>query len=312
MRDRLRRLDQSTQSICTLSLWICHHQKKRAEVIVRIWLEEVLAEKNPSKLISLLYLANDVVQNSRKKSPSNVNEWMNVFGDAFRHLISQRDPSLDTATQRILSVWNERAIYPRHQLQSLASILGVSLLSSTKTGTESSQVSTPSTSSPEPVRKRTRAEDTQSSGEDRSPSTAQFLQFLRRLENAPSADAHTRRLIASFPESLANTGYLREVANGEQADELHKKIKEAEPVVSNYCTRLAVEMTTRREVQNMLGEYLEAQKMKATNMEKLLASFREKRDRLLSDKAKVYKHYDSLPDISALPMDKPLPSELFE
>ncbi len=44
-------------------------------------------------------------------------------------------------------------------------------------------------------------------------------------------------MIASFPESLANPGYLREVATAEQADVLHKQIKEAEPVVASYCSR---------------------------------------------------------------------------
>jgi hypothetical protein len=88
-------------------------------------------------------------------------------------------------------------------------------------------------------------------------------------------------------------------------------------------------MTARRDVQSMLGEYLDAQKRKATNMERLLGSFREKRDRLLADKTQVrirarpcrhdmllqvYKHFDSLPDLSSLPVDRPLPSagELFQ
>jgi hypothetical protein len=44
-------------------------------------------------------------------------------------------------------------------------------------------------------------------------------------------------LIASFPEAIANPTFLKQIATNEHAEDLHKKIKEAEPVVSDYCSR---------------------------------------------------------------------------
>jgi regulator of Ty1 transposition protein 103 len=98
MRERLQKLSNTAHSIQTLSMWILHHQKKNADAILDTWLKvyknyqlyycslyyqinsrpiciifdfkEVRSNSDNERLINLVYLANDVIQNARKKAPS--------------------------------------------------------------------------------------------------------------------------------------------------------------------------------------------------------------------------------------------------
>lgn len=65
---KLGDVNASQPSIQTLSLWMLHH-KRHAAQIVDTWLEVFRKEKRPSRFLALAYLANDVVQNCRKRYP---------------------------------------------------------------------------------------------------------------------------------------------------------------------------------------------------------------------------------------------------
>lgn len=65
LRKKMRVLSSSQPSIQTLSLWLMHY-RQHAEVSVRIWLEEFL-EAPPKRKLSLFYLCNDSLLQSRKK-----------------------------------------------------------------------------------------------------------------------------------------------------------------------------------------------------------------------------------------------------
>ena len=64
LEEKLRVLSSSQHSIQTLSLWMIHH-RSHAGAAIEIWLRELLAASPPRKL-SLVYLANDAVLQSRK------------------------------------------------------------------------------------------------------------------------------------------------------------------------------------------------------------------------------------------------------
>ncbi|VDO53700.1 unnamed protein product [Onchocerca flexuosa] len=123
-------------------------------------------------------------------------------------------------------------------------------------------------------------------------------------------------MIASFPETIANPALLKPIRSESQAVELLKKIKEAEPVVKEYCKRLAAEMEDRRSLQQLLPEYFGFLKASAVRNDEMLRSVREKVEKLEQEKTSVKEHFDSLPDLADLPASAlpPLPSlgELFK
>ena len=65
---KLRDLNASAQCIQQLSLWLIHH-RKHCSAIVKTWYREFGKVPSASRKLAFLYLANDVVQNSKKKYP---------------------------------------------------------------------------------------------------------------------------------------------------------------------------------------------------------------------------------------------------
>ena len=77
LEEKLRVLSSSQHSIQTLSLWMIHH-RSHAGAAVEIWLRELLAASPPRKL-SLVYLANDAVLQSRKSGTGALLHALSLF-----------------------------------------------------------------------------------------------------------------------------------------------------------------------------------------------------------------------------------------
>uniref|UniRef100_A0A2K6SXT3 Regulation of nuclear pre-mRNA domain containing 1B n=1 Tax=Saimiri boliviensis boliviensis TaxID=39432 RepID=A0A2K6SXT3_SAIBB len=88
LEKKLSELSNSQQSVQTLSLWLIHH-RKHAGPIVSVWHRELRKAKSNRKL-TFLYLANDVIQNSKRKGPEFTREFESVLVDAFSHVASNR------------------------------------------------------------------------------------------------------------------------------------------------------------------------------------------------------------------------------
>lgn len=60
-----------------------------------------------------MYLANDVIQNSKKKGPEYSRAFFKVLTLAFRHIFEccSSDTKTISALQRILSIWEDRGVY---------------------------------------------------------------------------------------------------------------------------------------------------------------------------------------------------------
>lgn len=62
-----------------------------------------------------MYLANDVIQNSRKKGPEYGNEFGTQLKKAFEN-ISQCDEKTKNGLDRVLTIWQDREIYSSVQI----------------------------------------------------------------------------------------------------------------------------------------------------------------------------------------------------
>ena len=118
---KLADLNNSQQSIQQLSLWLIHH-RKHYQKIVSVWQKELYKTANSRKL-TFLYLANDVVQNSRKKAP----EFAKGFGHSLRKVLDHLSAlKLDEKTiksiGRLLQIWQERNIFEPEVQKKLTAI----------------------------------------------------------------------------------------------------------------------------------------------------------------------------------------------
>lgn len=107
---KLSELNTSQQSIQTLSLWLIHHRKHHT-IIVQTWQRELQNVPEPKKL-TFMYLANDVIQNSKKKGPEYGKEFSNVLPKVFAHIGETcKSDKLLGSLGRILNIWQERGVY---------------------------------------------------------------------------------------------------------------------------------------------------------------------------------------------------------
>jgi len=108
---KLRELTESQNSINTLSLWLLHH-KKFAQDAAKVWFDELKKTKGSRQLI-LLYLANDVIQNGKRKGTVSeyIKNFQSVLVPAMAVCGKNPDPKTRPKIQRIIQIWESRAIF---------------------------------------------------------------------------------------------------------------------------------------------------------------------------------------------------------
>ena len=106
--DKLQKLSDSQQSIQTLSHWVQFHKKACADSGA-VWAREAL-RATPSRQLLFVYLANDIMQNSKRKG----DEFCNAYGTQLRSALPKIFVAASAGVQgkllRILGIWEERRI----------------------------------------------------------------------------------------------------------------------------------------------------------------------------------------------------------
>ncbi|KAL2246727.1 UNVERIFIED_CONTAM: Regulation of nuclear pre-mRNA domain-containing protein 1B [Sesamum indicum] len=109
LADKLVKLNSSQQSIETLSHWCIFHMNKATQV-VETWDRQFHCAPREQRL-AFLYLANDIIQNSRRKGAEFVAEFWKVLPDCLRDVIENGDEFGRNAALRLISIWEERKVF---------------------------------------------------------------------------------------------------------------------------------------------------------------------------------------------------------
>jgi len=87
-----------------------------------------LCESDPrlisDRKLNLLYVANDVMQNAKKKDKKIVDEWARALPSALKHYSLHCDDHLKGKLDRILSIWEERQVFSAKFVAELKGIAG--------------------------------------------------------------------------------------------------------------------------------------------------------------------------------------------
>merc|ERR1719319_2043118 len=103
LEKKLADLNNSATSIQQLSMWLLHH-RKHFQAIVRNWYKE-LCKATKDRKLTFMYLANDAVQNAKKKHPEYVKEFGVHMKKLFEHLVAENfDEKRQIDVER---VWKE-------------------------------------------------------------------------------------------------------------------------------------------------------------------------------------------------------------
>ena len=107
---KLADLSNTQQSIETLSAYIIHH-RKHSKKIVKLWKKQVLRDTLKNRL-ALIFLANDVIQNSRKKTTAFAEDFRDVLPGAFHFTFVRCSDAEKKSLIRVLDIWRQRSVYP--------------------------------------------------------------------------------------------------------------------------------------------------------------------------------------------------------
>lgn len=109
LAEKLTGLNNSQQSIETLSHWCIFHRKK-AKQVVETW-EKLFNSSPKEKKVPFLYLANDILQNSRRKGSEFVNEYWKVLPKVLKGVVESGDDHEKNIALRLVNIWDERKVF---------------------------------------------------------------------------------------------------------------------------------------------------------------------------------------------------------
>ncbi|CAL0323294.1 unnamed protein product [Lupinus luteus] len=109
LTEKLAKLNSSQTSIETLSHWCIFHMNK-AKQVVETWARQFHCSPREKRL-TFLYLANDILQNSRRKGSEFVGEFWKVLPDALRDVIANGGEFARNAALRLIGIWEERKVF---------------------------------------------------------------------------------------------------------------------------------------------------------------------------------------------------------
>ncbi|XP_059121860.1 regulation of nuclear pre-mRNA domain-containing protein 2 isoform X3 [Peromyscus eremicus] len=119
---KFQSVTNTMESIQGLSSW-CIENKKHHSTIVYHWMKWLRRSTYPHRL-NLFYLANDVIQNCKRKNAI-------IFRESFADVLPEaaalvKDPSVSKSIERIFKIWEDRNVYPEDMIVALREALSTS------------------------------------------------------------------------------------------------------------------------------------------------------------------------------------------
>ncbi|XP_075417338.1 regulation of nuclear pre-mRNA domain-containing protein 2 isoform X3 [Tenrec ecaudatus] len=116
---KFQAVTNTMESIQSLSSW-CIENKKHHGTIVYHWMKWLRRSAYPHRL-NLFYLANDVIQNCKRKNAI-------IFRESFADVLPEaaalvKDPSVSKSVERIFKIWEDRNVYPEEMITALREAL---------------------------------------------------------------------------------------------------------------------------------------------------------------------------------------------
>ncbi|EDO40524.1 predicted protein [Nematostella vectensis] len=335
LEKKLHDLSNTQQSVQTLSLWLIHH-RKHAKTVVQVWNKEIRKVKT-SKRLTFMYLANDVLQNSKKKGNEYNLEFKAAMPSAFKFVGQGGDKDTAKGLERLLNIWSERGVFELSFIEKIRKGLGkyketgerltrivdkACVLLAEYNGRLSAELEDRITLSKmltafiflqkqklQEAEKRLEVSnhDTSKGQYMNTPKglhnilVEELIKALQELEESASQDAAVREKIANLPAEVQDVSLLEKIEDKETGERLTRIVDKACVLLAEYNGRLSAELEDRITLSKMLTAFISLQKQKLQEAEKRLEEFRGKLEKVTIVRKELKSHLDNLPDLSKLP-----------
>ncbi|XP_039205233.1 regulation of nuclear pre-mRNA domain-containing protein 1A isoform X2 [Crotalus tigris] len=133
------------------------------------------------------------------------------------------------------------------------------------------------------------------------PQTMDLIRALQELENATSGDAAVHQRIASIPLEVQDATLLNRITDKESGEQLSKMVDDSCMLLADYNGRLAAEIDDRKQLNQMLSDFLRFQKEILSEKEQTLEEYKRKLTGVSQVRKELKSRIQSLPDLSRLP-----------
>ena len=232
-------------------------------MFLQVWYKEI-GKIKPDQKLPMMYLVNDLVQNSKKKYPEVSKEFGTVMKLVFTHLVGLKlDPKTQQSINRLVNIWKERQTFDKKVLTDIDKVWE-KRTSSNETG---------STEPPLKKKKHDIEENAAGNDVDIGDASDSIMKALDVLKSSSDQDT-LEELLSSLPD-MSNM-----CAPDMPPDECKEKLdqlSEAEAQLVEQSKVIQEEIKTRAYLDQLMTNYLHAQR-------KLLS---KKKERLKNCKIKL-------------------------
>ncbi|BFZ53527.1 hypothetical protein PYCC9005_000552 [Savitreella phatthalungensis] len=131
VKAKLAAVDGTQESIMSIGQWLLFH-RRHANAIVKCW-HDGLAEASSNRKLNLIYLANEVAQQSKAKRRTEYPEaFGGVMAHAVQHVMRHVTADVQGKIRRVVDVWRQRNVFSVDVLQAIDNAVQAS--SSSRTG----------------------------------------------------------------------------------------------------------------------------------------------------------------------------------
>ncbi|KAF7511179.1 hypothetical protein GJ744_005076 [Endocarpon pusillum] len=110
LKAKLSTLNESQDSIVSVSQWIMFH-RRHADRIASFWLQR-LRDSSAAKRLTLLYLVNEIVQNSRARRKDDFpNAFSPIMAEAVQTAYRSSTTEIQQKIRRLIEVWRSRNVF---------------------------------------------------------------------------------------------------------------------------------------------------------------------------------------------------------
>ncbi|KAK4502358.1 hypothetical protein PRZ48_005783 [Zasmidium cellare] len=111
VKAKLAALNETQDSIVTVAQWIMFH-RRHADRTASLWLNRLQESPSTSKRLNLIYLANEVVQQSRARSKTDfLVAFEPIIAEAASLAYKGASQDIQGKLRRVIEVWRERRIF---------------------------------------------------------------------------------------------------------------------------------------------------------------------------------------------------------